>query len=373
MKPQPFTPPDCDLRCFAWMPLDVVRLRDSDLAVLANGDAFRAAVFLWCAAWHQVPAASLPNDDRLLANLAGFGRDLKSWEAVKADALRGFVECSDGRLYHPVVAEKALESYEQLQRQKARTKAATNARRNGKRDDEPPDERYGDRHDQGDDHQPEQRDDNRDVQRNEVQQTLPNQTVPEREKKNPKTMTVKTERESPTEAKQEPPPAAPGSLSEVSTPLSKEVGSKPSRLGSVLGTELPEKWTPDDELCEEVKRKFGMTDEDVAIELYAFHAKQAAEPIFSNNWRATFVTWCKRWREHKDRQPKPRVEVSNAKPFVPTDADWERAIDAFKTDESRWPRWAGNNPSSGKVPRHLLEKHGWNADLRRFITPEKAA
>lgn len=31
--PEPLTPPDCDLRDFAFMPLDVARLRDSDLAI----------------------------------------------------------------------------------------------------------------------------------------------------------------------------------------------------------------------------------------------------------------------------------------------------------------------------------------------------
>ena len=65
--PDPLVPAEVDLRDFGFMPLDVLRLRDSDLAALANGEEFKAAVLLWCAAWHQVPAASLPNDDRLLA------------------------------------------------------------------------------------------------------------------------------------------------------------------------------------------------------------------------------------------------------------------------------------------------------------------
>ena len=86
--PAPLTPSDCDLRDFGWMPLDVIRLRGSDLAVLATGDGFRAAVLLWCAAWHQVPTASLPKDDRLLANLAGYGRDMKGWAAVRDEAPR---------------------------------------------------------------------------------------------------------------------------------------------------------------------------------------------------------------------------------------------------------------------------------------------
>lgn len=111
---EPLTKPSTDLRGFAYMPLDVVRLRDSETAVLCSGEEFRAAVLLWCAAWHQVPAASLPKEDRLLANLAGYGRDMKGWMAVRDGALRGFVECSDGRLYHPVIAEKANEAWAKL-------------------------------------------------------------------------------------------------------------------------------------------------------------------------------------------------------------------------------------------------------------------
>jgi hypothetical protein len=109
----PLVPADVDLRGLPYMPLDVGRLRDSDLAISASGDEFRAAVLLWCASWNQVPAASLPDDDKILATYAGFGRDMKGWKKVKAGALRGFVRCDDGRLYHPVVAEKALEAWDE--------------------------------------------------------------------------------------------------------------------------------------------------------------------------------------------------------------------------------------------------------------------
>jgi hypothetical protein len=104
-----------DLRDFPFMPLDVRRLRDSDLAATSSSDAFRAAVLLWCASWHQIPAASLPDDDAILANLAGYGRGdaaLAAWQAVRTVALRGFVLASDGRHYHPVIAEKALDAWQ---------------------------------------------------------------------------------------------------------------------------------------------------------------------------------------------------------------------------------------------------------------------
>lgn len=112
-KPEPLVPVYVDLRGMPFMPLDVARLRDSDLAIEASGDEFRAAVLLWCASWNQVPAGSLPNAEQPLAAYAGFGRDVKGWRKVSAGALRGFVECADGRLYHPVVAEKALDAWAQ--------------------------------------------------------------------------------------------------------------------------------------------------------------------------------------------------------------------------------------------------------------------
>lgn len=107
----PLTPADCDLRDFAFMPLDVVRLRDSDLASTEPPEVCWSALLLWCASWHQVPAASLPDDDRVLANLAGFGRVVKEWQRIREAALRGWVKCTDGRLYHPVVAEKARDAW----------------------------------------------------------------------------------------------------------------------------------------------------------------------------------------------------------------------------------------------------------------------
>jgi hypothetical protein len=119
--PAPLTPVDCELRDFKFMPLDVVRLRDSDLATKVSGEEFRCAVLLWCASWHQVPAASLPDDDETLAAFAGFGRVVKEWLKVRKGALRGWVKCTDGRLYHPVVAEKANESWLAKLRQRLKT------------------------------------------------------------------------------------------------------------------------------------------------------------------------------------------------------------------------------------------------------------
>jgi hypothetical protein len=127
--PPPMTPPECDLRDFPFMPLDVVRLRDSDMAAHQDAEVFRAALLAWCVAWHQVPAASLPDDDVAITRLIGMGRDVKGWKKLRAaGALDGFTLCADGRLYHDVVAEKAVKSWEAKKAQRDRTEKARLAR-----------------------------------------------------------------------------------------------------------------------------------------------------------------------------------------------------------------------------------------------------
>jgi len=125
--PAPLTSPDCDLQDFAFMPLDVGRLRDSDLAADETPEACWAAVLLWAASWHQVPAASIPDNDTWIAKQAGYaqrGKIDKGWAAVRDGALRGWIKCADGRLYHPVVAEKAREAWQAKLAQRWRSECA---------------------------------------------------------------------------------------------------------------------------------------------------------------------------------------------------------------------------------------------------------
>ena len=131
--PDPLVGAGVDLRDFGYMPLDVVRLRDSDLAILARPEVFRASVMLWCAAWHQVPAGSLPSNDRLLADYSRAG---PRWRAIREEVLADFILCSDGRLYHPTVVEKVHEAIGARAAQKARTVAATAAREAKRKADE---------------------------------------------------------------------------------------------------------------------------------------------------------------------------------------------------------------------------------------------
>lgn len=130
--PEPLTPADCNLRGMPFMPLDTERLLDSDMMALSTGEEFKTALRLWCKSWNQEPAASLPDDDRILAHLAG--RELASWRKVRDMALRGFVKCSDGRLYHPVIAEKAIEALRRRDEYLAK-KGGENDRKREERED----------------------------------------------------------------------------------------------------------------------------------------------------------------------------------------------------------------------------------------------
>lgn len=106
----PPVPPDTDLRHFPDMPLDVIAIAQSDLAATGDFADNWIALRLWCAAWHQVPAGSLPTDDRQLCYLAGLGRSLRLWKKHREGALHGFEVASDGRQYHATLTRKVVES-----------------------------------------------------------------------------------------------------------------------------------------------------------------------------------------------------------------------------------------------------------------------
>lgn len=110
--PEPMVPPEVDLRGLEYMPLLGDRLFSSDFDLDANDVEFRVGLRLWWAAWKQVPAGSLPKEDNRLRKLAGLDENVAKWRKVKGRALHGFVECSDGRLYHPIVAQQALIAWE---------------------------------------------------------------------------------------------------------------------------------------------------------------------------------------------------------------------------------------------------------------------
>lgn len=110
-RPAPLTPPDCDLTGYGWFPLHHRRLKQSEWWLSASDLARSRNVDLWCEAYEQIPAASLPDSDVVLARLAGFGRDVEGFRATKAEIMGAWVLCSDGRWYHPTLATVALEAW----------------------------------------------------------------------------------------------------------------------------------------------------------------------------------------------------------------------------------------------------------------------
>ena len=108
----PLVPAYVDLRSFTDIPVDAQRMVNSRAMRVIPDNAIRSWILLIYQSWSQLPTASLPDDDHELAHLAGFGRDVESWQAIRDDALYGWILCEDGRWYHPVVAEKALEAWQ---------------------------------------------------------------------------------------------------------------------------------------------------------------------------------------------------------------------------------------------------------------------
>lgn len=123
--PPPPVPQDLDLRDFKGMHFDLHRLRASKAWRMAKREPELAFYMmnLWMASWHEVPASSLENDDIDLCDTAGC--DPKRWPKIRDKVLRGFQICSDGKLYHPVVAEMALMAWES--KKEAQTERAKQA------------------------------------------------------------------------------------------------------------------------------------------------------------------------------------------------------------------------------------------------------
>lgn len=122
--PQALVPAECDLRDFAFMPLQVERLRRSKAWLKCKRNPALAfyMVNLWTASWHDVPAGSLEDDDDVLADLAMC--DPSKWEKVKTDALHGWVAGGDGRIYNPTVCEQARVAWDSKLDQRWRTECA---------------------------------------------------------------------------------------------------------------------------------------------------------------------------------------------------------------------------------------------------------
>lgn len=128
--PNPLVPAEVDLRGLKYMPLLGGQLFGSNFDLDANDAEFRLGLKLWWIAWNQVPAASLPKEDHRLRKLAGLDEAPVKWRKLRERALHGFVECSDGRLYHAIVAAQALIAWDsRMEDREERENAAERQRR----------------------------------------------------------------------------------------------------------------------------------------------------------------------------------------------------------------------------------------------------
>lgn len=255
-----------DLRAFAFMPLDLAELFNSDTWMLACRNPFAAAacINLWGRAWHQVPAGSLPDDEALLAVYAG----VPDWAAVRDIALRGFVRADDGRLYHAVLCRKVKKAWAEkrsyaafckAQRERA-AKGNANRWKTKKKLDPPQRDRHGDPH----------RDPHRDRKRDRL----------------------KGEGEGKGEAPSlESPPTVLDAEPDAGEP---DDQTPPSRDG----TRLPPDWRPDPE-----DRAFaaGLGYDEPAVDFLAatfrdFWIGRPGEGGFKADWSATWRNWCRNQR-----------------------------------------------------------------------------
>lgn len=109
--PAPLVPAEVDLNGYGFMPMLHHRVLQSTLFVKSSGDEFKAAFALWCASWSEKPAGSLPNDEEMLEHFSCS----KTWKRVRDRALHGWILCSDGRMYHPVIAPLAIDAWARRQ------------------------------------------------------------------------------------------------------------------------------------------------------------------------------------------------------------------------------------------------------------------
>ncbi|WP_198374043.1 DUF1376 domain-containing protein [Neoroseomonas rubea] len=256
--PAPPVPADADLRGLPCVLLDVARLFDSDFYALSTGDEFKAGCSLWWKSWHQLPAGSLPDDDRVLAHLSGAGA---RWPEVKAVALRGWFKASDGRLYHLVVAEKVNEAWAKRLTLRDRSRRGNAVRWDRRRDGhgDPGRDLSGDPN--GDPGREPSGDPNGDARRDPRRN--PKEKEKEKQKKNPH--------------------------------------SPPSEARPPRGTRLPDDWQPSptdrDFAC-----SLGLDADAVAARFRDFWRAKAGQQGVKLDWSATWRNWC---RQDAERRPHP--------------------------------------------------------------------
>lgn len=124
---------------------------------------------------------------------------------------------------------------------------------------------------------------------------------------------------------------------------------------------LPPDWTPN-AYDESVAKQFGMSEGVIEEQLLEFHAYNASRGTLSANWSATWYRFCSAWKVRNtptERKVPPRVETTAQ--HRPTAEDWHKAVEWWKTDQSRWSyKSLGPEPgmSGCRCPAAILQAHG---------------
>lgn len=115
-------PYPADLEAKGWnLDLDYEKIEQSDTWAVASAEQRPWLLMLWLMAWRQVPVASLPNNDRLIA--ARIGMPLEQFTAWKDVLLSGWELANDGRLYHRTLTQHVLRMAEKRSKDRARVAA----------------------------------------------------------------------------------------------------------------------------------------------------------------------------------------------------------------------------------------------------------
>lgn len=126
-RPKPFVKPDVNLQKYSWMKLDIIRLQNSNSWHQCSTMPYAAyaCINLWMAAWHQVPAGSIPVDEAWIKKRADVSDEV--WKSIRRTVLGNFTRCSDDRLYHRVLCDMINEVWASKIKNAAKTQPARDA------------------------------------------------------------------------------------------------------------------------------------------------------------------------------------------------------------------------------------------------------
>ena len=109
--------------------VDWARIRASKTWRLCPPEHRNSLLRLWLESWNEVPTGSWEADDAVIA--AAIDMPVRAFRANREHLLRGWYVASDGRLYHPFIAETVRSLLEKRRGVAARVKKHRESRKQG--------------------------------------------------------------------------------------------------------------------------------------------------------------------------------------------------------------------------------------------------